>query len=278
MTKRLVWLTIVVIIIITIFSSIAYKKNNTEEFKPINLNTGDEFTAIAYPNTMYVLNYVIVDFNGDGEKDMLILIGEKKNIQDTFSENMDVVLYDKVSKNFTKAELKKYSGNNPKLIIGDFTGDAIIDLFVIAQNENIYQVRGICYKDGKLDEIFKNKDNMGLNFSGQYLDGYKVKVENKKYNREFTLDLNDRKENYMTKKLYDDAGRLLNTEQKPTITRFMNVETVQLNDRLGVKTTQKICGLDELDIIDEIEVIWKYENEKWEIKEAKGVKIGNLLY
>ena len=32
------------------------------------------------------------------------------------------------------------------------------------------------------------------------------------------------------------------------------------------------------DLLDEIIVIWKYENGKWCVKEAKGSKVGNLLY
>ena len=51
-------------------------------------------------------------------------------------------------------------------------------------------------------------------------------------------------------------------------------------DRLlnRLKTKQRVITNDGKYIIDEICIIWKYEDGKWQIKEAVGLKLGNLLY
>ena len=56
------------------------------------------------------------------------------------------------------------------------------------------------------------------------------------------------------------------------------MELVQLDGYYGLQTTQRMIGFNSEDLLDEITVIWKYENGKWTIKEAKGNHIGNILY
>ena len=53
---------------------------------------------------------------------------------------------------------------------------------------------------------------------------------------------------------------------------------MQLNEYYGIQTVQKIVGFNNDDLLDEITSVWKYENGKWNVKEAKGSVVGNLLY
>lgn len=278
MKKRMISLFVVVTIIIVIFSNIAMNKQKSEDFKPLELNVGNEFTSISYPNKMYVLNYVVGDFIGNNVKNMMIVIGEKENVQDTWSENIDIVLYDTNKNEFIKGNIKNFSGNSPKLIVGDFTGDTKLDLFAFVEDEGEIQARAVSYENENLNEIFKLKNNTGIAFNCKFLDGFKAQIDSRKYNRQFTVDLSDRKENYITKGLYDEAGRLFNTEAKIKAGKIELIESVQLNDRMGIRTIQKIRGIDNYDMIDEIEVIYKFEDNKWDVKDARGLKIGNILY
>jgi hypothetical protein len=281
MRNKLVWLAIIVIIIIIIFTKCNYKDNEGTEFNPINISVGQEFTNIDYNDKMTVLNYEVLDITGDKKKDMAILVGQKEVVTDTFAKNIDVVIYDGSSKTFIKADLRNFEGHLPSITVSDFNGDKVSDILVVVDKDGTsksYCARIISYSDKKLQEIFKERDNRGITFIGNFEDGYRAKIMNRKLSKEITIDLSDRKESYIANKFYDDAGRLLVADAKVTTEPLRLIEKVELNDRTGIRMVQKIIGFDNLDIIDEIESIWKYENGRWQIKELKGNKVGNLLY
>ncbi len=278
MKSKFVFIVIILIVLIVIFNNISSKENKTE-FKPLELEVGDEFTEIDYGNKMFVVNYEIDDVTGDGVKDMIIIIGNKNDVADTMANNIDVVTYDSENKSFIKGNLKKCSLNTPKLFLKDINGDGIDDIVLIGDNEDMTKtVRVLTIKDGESKEVFKNKDNKGLSFTGAFLDGFKAHIVARKINFERNIEINDKRENYITGGFYDESGRVTGSKNNITTSGFVNVEFVELNDAYGLKTTQRIKGFDNLDILDQVEVIWKYENGSWNIKEAKGEKLGNLLY
>ena len=280
MKGKLAWIVIVFIIIAIIFSIVDNNKDTvTKEFKPLEINVGDEFTYIDYENTMYVLNYSMEDVTGDNTKDMIIMIGEKESIESTNAKNIDVVIYEPNENKFYNLKLKKYDGNTPRIDLYDLTGDNILDIVLsVNDDKNNILIRIVSIQNNEFKEIFKERDNKGIVFSGNFIDGFKAYLKCSKYNKEINLDLQDRKQNYITNLFFDEAGRLLRTDVKISTTSFCKIEFVQLDGYYGLQTSQRIVGFDSDDLLDEINVIWKYENGKWNVKEAKGNVVGNLLY
>lgn len=281
MNKKFIWIIAIVLIIIAIFSKVFTGNDNTGEFKPLEKNVGDEFTEISYPNKMIIINYEIADITGDGEKDMIFLIGENlegTDITNNIITNMDVVLYDVANGSFIKAGAKKLNGQNNKIITSDFTGDGIQDVMIITEESGGKSIRIYTYEDSKLKEIWKERSNKGLVFEGEFIDGFKVQLVNKKLNVDKAIDISENEEEYKNTSFYNASGKLLSENKNVTTTPFCSVEVVSLNDRSGIKTTQRIYGINENNIIDEITVVWKYQDGKWQIVEAKGIKLGNLLY
>lgn len=281
MNKKFIWIIAIVLIIIAIFSKVFTGNDNTGEFKPLEKNVGDEFTEISYPNKMIIINYEIADITGDGEKDMIFLIGENlegTDITNNIITNMDVVLYDVANGSFIKAGAKKLNGQNNKIITSDFTGDGIQDVMIITEENGGKSIRIYTYEDSKLKEIWKERSNKGLVFEGEFIDGFKVQLVNKKLNVDKAINISENEEEYKNTSLYNASGKLLSENKNVTTTPFCSVEVVSLNDRSGIKTTQRIYGINENNIIDEITVVWKYQDGKWQIVEAKGIKLGNLLY
>ena len=92
------------------------------------------------------------------------------------------------------------------------------------------------------------------------------------------MDLKDRKENYVSNGFYDESGRILKDDNKITTSGFCRIDFVQLDGYFGIQTIQRIIGFNSDDLLDEVTVIWKYEDGKWMVKEAKGNNVGNLLY
>ena len=281
MNKKIIWIIVIVLIIIAIFSKIFTNDTNTEEFKPLEKNIGDEFTEISYPNKMFIINYEIADITGDGDKDMVFLIGENSEGTDMTNNvitNMDVVLYDVANGTFIKAGARKLNGKNNKIITSDFTGNGTQDVMIISEEAGRKSIRIYTYEDSKLKEIWKERNNKGLVFDGEFIDGFKVQLVNKKLNIDKAIDVSSNEEEYKNNSFYNASGKLLSENKSVTTTPFCTLEVVSLNDRSGVKTTQRIYGINENDIIDEITVVWKYQDGKWQIVEAKGIKLGNLLY
>ncbi len=279
MKGKLVWLVIIFIIIAIIFSIVGNKSVEVEDFKPLEINVGDEFTYIDYGTTMYVLNYLMEDVTGDNTKDMIIAIGEKDSIDSVSAKNIDAVIYEPNENKFYNLKLKKFDGEAPKIDLYDLTGDGILDIALMVNDENgNIMIRVISKQNNEFKEILKSRDNKGIVFTGNFVDGFKVYLKCSKYNKEVNLDLQDRKQNYITKLFFDDAGRLLKSDAKVTTTSFCKIEFVQLDGYYGIQTSQRIIGFDKDDLLDEITVIWKYENGKWNVKEAKGNLVGNLLY
>lgn len=279
MKKKLIWLIIILIIIGIIFSLFNNNGIESQDFRALELNVGDEFTYMEYDEPMYVLNYLMEDVTGDNTKDMVIMIGEKNSVEDITARNIDVAIYEPTQKRFYNLKLKKYEGEMPRINISELTGDNISDIVLTAndKNGNIH-MRIVSIQDGEFKEIFKSKDNKGVIFIGNFIDGFKAYIKCSKYNKELKLDLSDRKENYVTNGFFDESGRILKADIKIKSSGFTDIDFVQLDGYYGIQTTQRIIGFDTDDLLDEISVVWKFENGKWMVKEAKGNNIGNLLY
>lgn len=278
MNGKLFWLIIALIIIAVIFSVVGNNGESAEDFKPLELEVGDVFTYIDYSDTMYVLNYAMVDVTGDEVKDMIIMVGEKESVDAVSAMNIDVVIYDPSEEKFYNLNLKKYNGESPRIETYDMTGNGILDIILTVNTYNGAEVRIVSMQNMEFKEIFKAKDNKGITFTGNFLDGFKAYVKSAKYGKEVNLNVEDRKVNYVSKGYYDESGRLLKENVKISTSGFSSVEIVQLDGYFGLQTTQRILGFDEDDLLEEIVSIWKYEDGKWKLKEAKGNKIGNLLY
>ncbi|MBO5179610.1 MAG: hypothetical protein J6B87_04615 [Clostridia bacterium] len=277
MKNKLVWIAVIVLILFALALKL-FVKDETIVEKPLDVDIGEEFTVFETENKKYVLNYTIGDVTGDSINDMVLLIGEKDNIQNTFAQNIDMVLYDSGNNEYTKIELKKVSGNNAKIELADFTGDNVSDMMAIFENEGECKIRIITVNENNLKEIFRDKDNKGLYFTVNLLDGFKANVTNRKLNINNMIDLQNEKDGYINGKIFEVSGKLIEKEIKPKTTGFINVELVKLSDYAGLKTTQRIIMKDKLNIIDEITILWKYQDGKWQIKEAIGLRQGNLLY
>lgn len=280
MKKKFIILLIILVLMILAFNLLSKEDENVPEFKPLELDVGDNFTYLNYDTPMIVLNYVIKDVTGDGRNDMIMVIGEKQNIaENEIATNMDVVVYDTSGDVFLKTGLKRCEGKLPKLLTANVDESAKDEIILLTENEDMTKnMKVISVTNNECKEIMKPRESKGLNITGYFMDGFKVYLSIRRLKVETYLDLKDYRETYINAGFYDADGRLLSENKNISATSFVSVEIVSLNDRQGIKTVQRVKGFDSLDILDEVEVIWKYENGSWNIKEANGKKIGNLLY
>lgn len=275
MKNKLVWIAVVTLILVAIALKFFVKDDITVK-KPLDINIGDELSIFNDNEKKYVLNYSIGDVTGDDINDMVIVIGEKEVLESTAAENVSVVLYDSSNMQYSKLDFKKFNGESFRIELADFTGDGVNDILVVGVDDDDYVARIVTLSDNQLVEIFKSKDNKGLRFTSEFLDGFKVNVVNRKYNINNIIELD--KTFWTEANVFEQSGKLIVKDKRPQTTGFTSIELVQLSDAMGIKTKQRIIFDDKLNIIDEITCIWKYQDGKWQLKEATSIKMGNLLY
>lgn len=275
MKNKLIWVAVAILILFAIALKV-FVKDDVITQKPLDIEIGDEFTVFEGKEKKYVINYAIADITGDGINDMAIAIGEKEVLESTEAENISLVVYDSSNTQYSKLDLKKFNGESFRIELADFTGDGVNDIMIVGVDDDDYVARIVTLSDNQLVEIFKSKDNKGLRFTCELLDGFKVNIVNRKYNINNTIELD--KTFWTNASVYEESGKLIVKDERPQTTGFTSIELVQLSDAMGIKTTQRIIFGDKLNIIDEITCIFKYQDGKWQLKEATSIKMGNLLY
>ncbi len=275
MKKRFVFIILLLIIAIGIFNSFE-SNNDAKDFKPLEIEVGKPFNYLNYGSEVFVLNYEIFDINADNEQDIILVIGEKAEAQDCY-KNIDIVVYNKLTETFIVGKLKNFQGSQPKIYLNDVDGDELKDIIIITNLENMSNdMRIISLKDGEAKEIFKEKNMNCLDVTGEILDGFKAKLSIKKMNKNYEIDLTENKQNYITSGFYEENGKLKTDKTKIASAGVYNIEFVKIDDRYGIKYTERIKGFDNLDIIEQINVIIKYEKGTWSLVEVSGEKIGKI--
>ena len=281
MNRRKIILMIVAISLIAFAFSFLNSEPKVVE-SPIDIEIGKIFSAVEYPQEMYILNYKIADLTGDSVNDVVILVGEKESPEKIDAKNMDIVLYDGVLQKYSNANLKKLEGASGRLELTDLTGDSLNDIVIIletGEKTGEKMIRVVTIEQQKLKEIWKAKDNHFIRFTGNFIDGFKVSLINRKLNINKELDLQNSSNKWIENGVFEQSGKcVVNDNFKIKTTSFVEIEFVQLTGSMGIKTKQRIITGDNKNLIEEINLIWKYEEGEWQIKEAIGVKLGNLLY
>ncbi len=277
MKIKFVILAAILILLVLIFNGFA-NDENVAEFKPLELELGEEFTYVKYDKPKIVLNYGIFDATGDEVNDMIIVVGESTN-EEGFYKNIDIVVYNCGEKTFSKGNLKKCEARITKLENYDLNADGVKDIVMICESPNsMKMMRVITYKNGETNEIFGIKENKGIIVQGVFLDGFKADINIKNLKLQKSYNLDEYKDSYIKNGFYAENGKLLSTTKTISSSKFTEIEFVELSNCYGIKTKQNVKGVDNFDVVDKIETLWKFEGSKWIICEISSGVLGNLLY
>lgn len=276
MKIKFIVLTAILILLVLLFNSSSEK--NTILFDPLEVEIGKEFNQLKTDTPKVVLNYAFFDTTGDSKNNMIIAIGEKTE-EEMYYKNIDIVIYDAYNNTFNSKSLKGFEGGTVKINNADFDGNGISEIMFVSENlDKTKNIRIIKNNSGDLIELFGERNNRGVNGEGLFLDGFKGSLYLKDFNKELNYDLEDYKENYISSGFFEENGKLISNKKKICTSHFAEVELVELSKCYGIKTKQKVKGFDNLDILDEIEILWKFESGRWIVCEANSLKHGNLMY
>lgn len=159
------------------------------------------------------------DVNGDRIQDKIYLIGTI--VPDSpFIRYITLVIQDGRTGRFVIQKLEENAGYNPRIFLGDFTGDGVNDILISIDSggSGAFMYHYIyTFVNGSLQLIFDfNKYNREYEYVVTYKDFYKVNVFSKYNELNYILDLSNRDSEYLND-IYNKNGKL-----KRSIEGFVN--------------------------------------------------------
>lgn len=159
------------------------------------------------------------DVNGDRIPDNVYLTSIKTT-DSPFTQNITLVIQDGRTGRFTNIPLSDNSGYNPRLFLGDFTGDGVDDIFISIDSGGsggIMYHYIYSYINNIPQLLFDfNSYNEEYNYEVTYKDNYKVEVVSRKNDRKYIIDISTRDNEYLNEIYY------MNGKLKSPISGFVN--------------------------------------------------------
>lgn len=159
-----------------------------------------------------VVSFAQGDVNGDGIPDNVYLTSIKTS-DSPFTQNITLLIQDGSTGRFTNIPLSDNSGYNPRLFLGDFTGDGIDDVFISIDSGGSGAIMYhyiYSFINNKPQLLFDfNSYNEEYNYDVTYMDNYRVEVVSRKNDRNYIIDISARDDEYLHE-IYYENGKLKN--------------------------------------------------------------------
>lgn len=171
---------------------------------------------MAYPG---IVSFARGDVNGDRIPDNVYLTGIQKT-DSPFTENITLVIQNGKTGMFMRVPLDENAGYNPRLFLGEFTGDGTSDIMISIDSGGsgaimYHYIYSIINNAPKLLFDF-NLYNEEYKYNVIYKDNYKVGVISKKNDKKYIIDISNKSDEYLNE-IYNEKGKL-----KSPISGFVN--------------------------------------------------------
>ena len=170
----------------------------------------------VYPR---IIAYARGDVNGDGIPDNVYLTGVKMP-DSPFIQNITLIIQDGVTGRRSRIPLKENAGYDPKIFLGDFTGDGVNDIQISIFSGGSggmmwHYIYSFINNTARLMFDF-DVYNEEYKYDVTYKDNYKVEVISKKNNEKYIIDISNKGADYLNE-IYNENGTL-----KQPISGFVN--------------------------------------------------------
>ena len=209
------------------------------------------------------------DVTGDNVLDRVMLVGSKPHGSNSpFVNNMYVVVFDSNTKREIRIPLKNNAGYNPRLFLGDFTGDKVLDIWVnmdsgASGGAGFYDL--FTYEGYEFKSIFNNDIfNKRARFKVDYMDNYVVRVYGGNNEKSYLIDIRDKEPEYLNK-IYNPDGKL--KEKKSGNVTPLNRAYPMDFDNNGVYdiyAIQRITGINDADEIGFVNNVLRWDESFFE--------------
>jgi len=207
-----------------------------------------------------------IDLTGDGYPDLVMLFGTKRDTSSPYYDKLNVVVQREGTQEVLSIPLP-YGGYSPIMKFCDLNGDGVADILVTADTGGSggYSEQSIVtLRDGKPALMPVPKL---VQASGEFVDGFKVRIKVEETERTYTLDRGRMRKEYEEAGIYNKQGKVIKREQ-PTIGAFGVMEPVHPGVGGGpcsLVGLQRISGIYNADTIGYLISLWKWNPsmDKW---------------
>ncbi len=224
-----------------------------------------------------VLDMQYTDVNGDSILDCIFLTGELFSPDTSFLKNIQLNIQDGRTHCLATFPLPYNTGYEPRLFLGDFTGNGVADIFIsiaTGGSGGLYYYYLFSYLNNQLKPLFNPETfNDGLPFDVIFRDNYKVDILSQELNEKFIIDVSQKKDIY--NEIYDKNGKLLEPT-KGFVIGYGGLYPIYtgLDNKLWLFGIQKIAGLYNADTIGYVESQWRYENNRLNLNRVNVAILG----
>jgi hypothetical protein len=166
-----------------------------------------------------IVAFVRCDVTGDKIPDNVYLTGIKTP-NSPFTQNITLVIQDGKTGRFASVSLSDNAGYNPRLFLGEFTGDGTADILISIDSggSGAIMYHYIYSFIGNTPQLLFdfNSYNEEYKYEVTYMDNYRVQVVSRKNDRKYMIDISNRGDEYLSE-IYDKNGKL-----KSPISGFVN--------------------------------------------------------
>ncbi|GEN53624.1 VCBS repeat-containing protein [Halobacillus faecis] len=160
--------------------------------------------------TSNILSYAKGDVNGDLIPDQVFLVGEKTP-DSPYITNITLVIQDGQTSIFYSVPLKTNMGYQPRLFLGDFTGDGVDNILISMDSGGsggygYYYLYSFLNNQAQVLFDYETFDE-AYEYEVTYQNQYKVEVLNKTLDLSFMIDLSNRDPEYLSD-IYNEDGTL----------------------------------------------------------------------
>lgn len=226
-------------------------------------------TELKVPNQKSVIITKIGDLKGSREEDIIYLLGnvEGKGKNAVYS-NMQIIVSDGEDGSITDINLREIRGYNPKITLENFKiHNSKEILFTIEDKGNNGYIIGEMYSlDGDKEVKIFDTDyyNRGENYQVLYQDNYKVNLVDINTNINYSIDISKKDKDYLDN-IYDSNGKL----KKDIFGKVLPVSEISpinlsRNEKIDILSIQKIIGINENDILGNLNCILSFKDTKFE--------------
>lgn len=209
-----------------------------------------------------VLHTYEEDITGDGLKDHILLRGELFSNGGNYYHRIWTEIQ---TANNSNMEVHFGGGYEPAIQFVDLNHDRIKDVFYQSpadDSRGLYQYELFTFANNKKEPI-PLPDQPYV--TGEFMDGYKVRINLSPHDKPIILSLKDRDIDYVQFGIYNKRGKVIKSPNSVMIDRIALFEPVYLSDRkgYGLKSYKHISGVSPADRLGTIETLWYYENGNW---------------
>jgi hypothetical protein len=159
-----------------------------------------------------IVAFVRGDVTGDKIPDNVYLTGIKTP-NSPFTQNITLVIQDGRTGGISCVPLSDNAGYNPRLFLGEFTGDGIMDILISIDSGGSGAIMYhyiYSFKGNTPQLLFDfNSYNEEYKYEVTYMDNYRVQVVSRKNDKKYIIDISNRGDEYLNE-IYDENSKLKN--------------------------------------------------------------------